>query len=117
MKILLTGGAGYIGTHTCIELINAGYDIVVCDNFVNSQPESMNRAMQITGKTFPVYALDCRDEAKLEVLFEQEKDGLSYGHAGNYCEVIVKGENLRNNVLNVQINGISGTSLLGDIIL
>jgi len=73
MKILLTGGAGYIGTHTCIELINAGYDIVVCDNFVNSQPESMNRAMQITGKTFPVYALDCRDEAKLEVLFEQEK--------------------------------------------
>jgi len=52
-----------------------------------------------------------------KVLFEQEKDGLSYGHAGNYCEVIVKGENLRNNVLNVQINGISGTSLLGDIIL
>jgi len=73
MRFLLTGGAGYIGTHTCIELINAGYDIVVCDNFVNSQPESMNRAMQITGKTFPVYALDCRDEAKLEVLFEQEK--------------------------------------------
>lgn len=73
MKILLTGGAGYIGTHTCIELINAGYEIVVCDNFVNSQPESMNRAMQITGKTFPVYNLDCRDEAKLEVLFEQEK--------------------------------------------
>lgn len=73
MKILLTGGAGYIGTHTCIELLNAGYDIVVCDNFVNSQPESMKRAMQITGKTFPVYELDCRDEAKLEVLFEQEK--------------------------------------------
>lgn len=73
MKILLTGGAGYIGTHTCIELINAGYDIVVCDNFVNSQPESMKRAMQITGTTFPVYEMDCRNEAKLEVLFEQEK--------------------------------------------
>lgn len=72
MKILLTGGAGYIGTHTCIELLNAGYEIVVCDNFCNSQPESMHRAMEITGKTFPVYNLDCRDQAKLEVLFEQE---------------------------------------------
>ncbi len=73
MKILLTGGAGYIGTHTAIELLNAGYDIVVADNFSNSQPESMKRAKQITGRDFNVYEMDIRDKAKLEVLFEQEK--------------------------------------------
>ncbi|MBO4367872.1 MAG: UDP-glucose 4-epimerase GalE [Clostridia bacterium] len=73
MKILLTGGAGYIGTHTAIELLNAGYDIVVADNYSNSQPESMKRAKQITGRDFNVYEMDIRDKAKLEVLFEQEK--------------------------------------------
>ena len=82
MKILLTGGAGYIGTHTCIELLNAGYDVVVADNFSNSQPESCKRAMQITGKQFPVYELDIRDKAKLEQLFEKEKPEAAIHFAG-----------------------------------
>ena len=82
MKILLTGGAGYIGTHTAIELLNAGYEIVVADNFCNSQMESTVRAKKITGKDFPVYELDCRDQAKLEVLFEQEKPDAVIHFAG-----------------------------------
>ena len=52
MSILVTGGAGYIGTHTCVELLNAGYEIVVVDNFSNSKPEALNRVREITGKRF-----------------------------------------------------------------
>ena len=48
MSILLTGGAGYIGSHTCVELLNAGYDVVVVDNYVNSQPEALRRVETIT---------------------------------------------------------------------
>ncbi|MDI3545807.1 MAG: UDP-glucose 4-epimerase [Rikenellaceae bacterium] len=51
MSILVTGGAGYIGSHTCVELLNAGYDIVVVDNFSNSKPEVLKRIQEITGKT------------------------------------------------------------------
>ena len=49
MKVLVTGGAGYIGSHTCVELIEAGHEPVVIDNLVNSNPESLNRVKQITG--------------------------------------------------------------------
>ena len=50
MNILVTGGAGYIGSHTCVELLNKGYNVIVIDNFVNSSKESLNRVSQITGK-------------------------------------------------------------------
>lgn len=52
MNVLLTGGAGYIGTHTCIELINAGHTVVVADNFSNSSPKAIERVEEITGKKF-----------------------------------------------------------------
>ena len=52
MAILVCGGAGYIGSHTCVELLNAGYDIVVADNFYNSCPKAVERIRQITGKEF-----------------------------------------------------------------
>ena len=55
MAILVTGGAGYIGSHTCVELLNAGYEIVVVDNFSNSKPEALNRVREITGKDFTFY--------------------------------------------------------------
>ena len=50
MNILVTGGAGYIGSHTCVELLESGYDVVVVDNLCNSNPESLNRVKELTGK-------------------------------------------------------------------
>ena len=55
MAILVSGGAGYIGSHTCIELLNAGYDIVVADNYYNASPVVLDRVKQITGKDFRFY--------------------------------------------------------------
>lgn len=72
MSILVTGGAGYIGSHTCVELLNAGYDIVVIDNFYNSQRESLNRVADITGKKFKFYECDIRDEEGLSEVFTKE---------------------------------------------
>jgi len=73
MKILLTGGAGYIGSHTCVELLEAGCDVVVVDNYVNSQPEAIRRVEAITGKKVTCLEADVRDQAALETLFAAEK--------------------------------------------
>ena len=61
MKVLLTGGAGYIGSHTCVELINAGHTPVIADNFDNSCPEAVKRIEEITGAKVPVYEIDVAD--------------------------------------------------------
>lgn len=71
MKILLTGGAGYIGTHTCIELLNAGHETVIADNFSNSSPEAVRRVETITGKSIPVYSIDAADPEKLDTVFSE----------------------------------------------
>lgn len=65
MKILVTGGAGYIGSHTCVELLNAGYEIIVYDNLSNSSSEALRRVEIITGKTVQLIIGDIRDEASL----------------------------------------------------
>jgi len=69
MAILVTGGAGYIGSHTCIELLNAGHEIIVLDNFSNSKPESLNRVKELTGKDFPVYEADLLDFEEVDEVF------------------------------------------------
>lgn len=69
MAILVTGGAGYIGSHTCVELLNAGYKIVLLDNFLNSKPESLTRITKITGKDYKFYELDLLDYTALETVF------------------------------------------------
>ena len=74
MSILVTGGAGYIGSHTCVELLNAGYDIVVVDNLSNSCEESLNRVEQITGKKVPFIKADLCDVAATEAVFAQHPD-------------------------------------------
>lgn len=73
MRILITGGAGYIGSHTCIELLNSGYDIIVVDNFSNSKPESLKRIKEITGKDFEFYEVDILDSDKLVKIFAENK--------------------------------------------
>lgn len=73
MSILLTGGAGYIGSHTCVEMLNAGYDIVVVDNYSNSSPEALKRVKELTGKDFPIYEADVCDSEAMNALFDREK--------------------------------------------
>ena len=70
MNILVTGGTGYIGSHTCVELLNAGHTVVVVDNLVNSSRECIRRVEQITGKTVEVCEADLLDRAKLDALFD-----------------------------------------------
>ncbi|ADY55808.1 UDP-glucose 4-epimerase [Syntrophobotulus glycolicus DSM 8271] len=73
MSILITGGAGYIGSHTVVELQNAGYSVVVVDNFSNSFPEALRRVEKITGKRVPFYKADIRDRSAMEEIFRKEK--------------------------------------------
>lgn len=69
MTILVTGGAGYIGSHTCVELLNEGYEIVVIDNFSNSKPEALNRVSEITRKAFTYYNINLLNKHDLEEVF------------------------------------------------
>lgn len=71
--ILLAGGAGYIGSHTAVELINSGYDVVVADNYSNSCPEAVKRVEEITGKSVKTYEVDIKDTEKLETVFIENK--------------------------------------------
>ena len=73
MAILVTGGAGYIGSHTVVELQNAGYDVVVIDNLSNSSEKSLQRVEKITGKPVTFYKTDIRDREGLNEIFEKEK--------------------------------------------
>lgn len=70
MAILVTGGAGYIGSHTCLELLNIGYDIAVVDNYSNSRPESLDRVREISGKSLKFYNTSLLDREKMEDVFK-----------------------------------------------
>jgi len=73
MAILVTGGAGFIGSHTCVELLNTGYEVVVLDNLSNASEESLQRVEEITGKKVIFYKGDIRDREILNKLFTDEK--------------------------------------------
>ena len=73
MSILVTGGAGYIGSHTVVELLNSGREVVVIDNFSNSKPEVLENIKKITGKDFKFYEINYLDKEKLEKVFEENK--------------------------------------------
>lgn len=73
MRILVTGGAGFIGSHTCVELLNVGYDVIVMDNLINSSKEAVKRVEKITGKMIPFYPVDLLDAEGLENIFTKEK--------------------------------------------
>ena len=79
MKILVTGGNGYIGSHTCVELLNNGYEVVILDNFSNSKRENLSKIKQITGKDFTFYEGNMIDEGILDKIFtENNKPILAY---------------------------------------
>ena len=82
MKILVTGGAGYIGSHTCIQLLNAGYEVVVVDNLSNSSEISLKRVMEITGKSLKFYKADLCDIDELHKIFEENQFDAAIHFAG-----------------------------------
>lgn len=73
MRILVTGGAGYIGSHTCLELLNQGHEVVVADNLCNSCEEALNRVKELTGKDLTFYKVDMLDKEGLDQMFDTEK--------------------------------------------
>ena len=82
MNVLVTGGAGYIGSHTCVELLERGYGVVVADNLVNSSAKSLERVQQITGKSLDFYEIDVRDRAALDRIFEKHDINCAIHFAG-----------------------------------
>lgn len=110
MAILVTGGAGYIGSHTCIELLKAGYEVIIVDNFYNSKRESLNRISELSGKDFIFYKCDIRDRDGLEAIFEAEKVDAVIHFAG----LKAVGESCKK-PLEYYENNISGTLVLCDV--
>ena len=107
MKVLVTGGAGYIGSHTCVELLNAGHEVVAFDNFYNSSMESINRVERITGKSVKFYEADMLDSAALDKIFTENKIDAVIHFAG-YKAV---GESVHK-PLEYYYNNITGTLIL-----
>ena len=101
MNVLLAGGAGYIGSHTCVELINAGHDVVIADNFSNSCPVAVERVEELTGRNIPLYEADVCDRDAVEKIFSENKIDAVIHFAGlkavgESCEKPV--EYYRNNI-------------------
>lgn len=110
MKILVTGGAGYIGSHTCVELLNNNYEVVILDNFSNSSIESVYRVEKITGKKIKLYEADIADRDKLSEIFENEKIEAVIHFAG----LKAVGESVAM-PLEYFMNNISGTLIMLDV--
>lgn len=107
MRILVTGGAGYIGSHTCVELLNRGYQIAVIDNFYNSKPECIKRVKKLTGKDFNFYECDILDRKRMTDIFALEKPTAVVHFAG----LKAVGESV-NMPLNYYQNNVTGTLML-----
>lgn len=82
-RVLVAGGAGYIGTHTCIELVAEGFDVICADNFNNSSPQAMDRVKEICGKAIPTYEVDFCELEQVEDLFAREKIDAAIHFAGH----------------------------------
>ncbi len=110
MKILVTGGAGYIGSHTCIELLAEGYDVVVVDNLYNSSKEAVRRVEELSGKSVTFYEADIRDKEKLTEIFAKESPQAVIHFAGlkSVGESVAK-------PLAYYDNNIAGTGVLCEV--
>lgn len=110
MSILVTGGAGYIGSHTCVELLEAGYEVVVVDNLYNASPEALKRVEKITGKSVTFYEADILDKEALNKIFEAHEIEAVIHFAG-YKAV---GESVRKPI-EYYYNNMTGTLVLCDV--
>ncbi len=110
MAILVTGGAGYIGSHTCIELLNEGYEIVVVDNLYNSSEKALERVEQITGKKVKFYKADILDKEAMNEIFDKEEIDSVIHFAG----LKAVGESVQK-PLEYYHNNITGTFNLCDV--
>ncbi len=108
MSILVTGGAGYIGSHTCIEMLESGFDVIVVDNLDNSSDESLKRVEKITGKTVKFYEEDVRDEQALEKIFTENNIEAVIHFAG----LKAVGESVREPIMYYDNNLISTIRLI-----
>lgn len=108
-KILVTGGAGYIGSHTCVELLNSGREIIIIDNFSNSKPEVLDNIKKITGKDFKFYEIDYTNRKDLEKVFEENEIDSVINFAG-YKAV---GESVQKSI-DYYINNVLGALVLLD---
>ncbi len=110
MSILVTGGAGYIGSHTCVELLNAGYEIIVVDNLINSSAKALERVEEITGKKFAFYNVDLLDKTALDNIFEKE----SIDSVIHFAGLKAVGESV-SMPLEYYYNNITGTLVLCEV--
>ncbi len=110
MTILVTGGAGYIGSHTCVELLNAGYEIVVVDNLYNASVKSLDRVKELANKDFPFYEADIRDKDAMRKIFAENKIDAVIHFAG----LKAVGESTRK-PLEYYDNNIGGTLALCEV--
>ena len=110
MKILVTGGAGYIGSHTCIELIKSGYEVVVVDNLYNSSMESLKRIESLVDCNIPFHKVDIRDKVALIQVFEQYSiDGVIH-----FAGLKAVGESVEKPIEYYDTN-VGGTFILADV--
>jgi UDP-glucose 4-epimerase len=110
MKVLVTGGAGYIGSHTCLELLNKEHEIIVVDNFFNSKEESLQRVMALTGKSLSFHKVDLRDRESLSAVFNNTAIDAVIHFAG----LKAVGESV-NMPLRYYDNNITGTLVLCEV--
>ena len=110
MAILVTGGAGYIGSHTCVELLNQGYEVVVMDNLYNSSAKALDRVEQITGKKVKFYEGDLLNRPDIEAVFDSE----SIDSVIHFAGLKAVGESV-SKPLEYYHNNITGTLLLCDV--
>ena len=103
-KILVTGGAGYIGSHTCIELLEAGYEVVVVDNLSNSNTEALKRVESITGKSITFYLVDIRERDKMAAVFAEH----AFSAVIHFAGLKAVNESMKN-PLKYYSNNITGT--------
>ncbi len=111
MSILVTGGAGYIGSHTCIELLTQGYEVVIVDNLYNSCEEAVRRIEELSGKKVSFYKADLLDKEAVEEIFEKE----SIESVIHFAGLKAVGESVQK-PLEYFHNNLTGTLILCDVI-
>ena len=110
MRILVTGGAGYIGSHTCVELLNAGYEVTVVDNLYNSSEKALDRVQEITGKTLKFYEADILDREAMNKIFDEN----TFDAVIHFAGLKAVGESVAKPIEYYE-NNIGGTLVLTDV--